>query len=108
MMSQEQAEVLGHAAEHYVWRHSRMAQMFPDTAWEIAGVASSIVRRKAVFSGKKSAWLELQQELTHVFRYREVGLWWPVVRILLPIIARLVLQWWFEEQQKEQAHAGWT
>ena len=82
--------MLQNDAADYVLAHSRLARWTPTVAYLLARDAVSILR---MAKGEHHTRQELQRQLTAEL---SPGVW-LVLRWLVPIVVRLVLDWWFRE-----------
>ncbi len=84
--------------EQYVQSHSRLARMFPATSTRMAGSALRYVRDVSRLP-KATEWdrARLEASITETL-WDIYSTWNPVLyavlRVLIPIVARLVVEWW--------------
>jgi hypothetical protein len=93
----------------YVKRHSRTARLFGATADQLIDIAAAEVRVIERLA-KPRGWdrKELEAHLTAVLTELTATwnpLMWAVLKILIPIVVRLVLNWWFTELELRRMEA---
>lgn len=90
------------AAEHVV-RHSRLASLFDTKSFALSGAALRHLRElERLPSFSQWSRDEIEQTVTDLI-WESYGTWnpamWAVLKILIPIVVRLVVNWWMTEME---------